>query len=90
MSKEVASEMAKGCFAVSNSTYCVSTTGEAGPNMQTNHEKGTVCFSIYKEGKEIFSEEVKFNGDRVGIQSRASKYILSKLYFLILGGQYGE
>lgn len=90
VSKEVALEMAKGCYNLSESNYCIGTTGEAGPSSSTGKDPGTLCYSILRDGQEILSEEVKFNGNRTDVQLRAAKYVLSKLIFMILGGNNGE
>lgn len=83
VSPEVAYEMAKGCYEFTKSTFCISTTGEAGPISSSGVPIGTLCYSIFHNGNELITEKIHFEGDRETVQLRSCKHVLSKLFFLI-------
>lgn len=90
VSEEVAREMSDGLYANTRSTYSVATTGEAGPNPSTDHEVGTVFYSIRKNGEEILGGKQLFKGDRKIIQYRSSKFILASILLHELGENNGR
>lgn len=90
VSSEVAAEMSRGLYARTKATFCISTTGEAGPDTTTDREAGTVCYSIRKNGREVDAEEKIFRGDRNTIQFRSAKNILATVLLQELGGEYGR
>ena len=90
VSEEVAKEMSEGLYHKTNSTYTVATTGEAGPKPSTNHEVGTVFYSIRKDGEEILGGKRLFKGDRKTIQYRSSKFILASILLHELGVHHGR
>ncbi|MDD7362987.1 MAG: competence/damage-inducible protein A [Peptoniphilus sp.] len=90
VSKEVAEEMSRGLYDRTQSTYTVATTGEAGPVASTDHEVGTVYYSIRKNGEEILGGRRLFKGDRTTIQYRSSKYLLASILLHELGEAYGR
>ncbi|MDY3119323.1 MAG: competence/damage-inducible protein A [Peptoniphilus sp.] len=90
VSEAVASEMSRGLYERTKSNYCISTTGEAGPESATGKDVGTVIYSIRKDGDEIFRESRVYKGDRTTIQYRSSKYILARIVLHELGEAHGR
>ena len=90
VSEAVASEMSRGLFEKTKSTYCVATTGEAGPESATGKKVGTVIYSIRRDGEEVLRESRMYKGDRTTIQYRSSKYILARILLHELGEANGR
>ena len=82
--------MSAGLYNKTQSTYSVATTGEAGPEPSTDHEVGTVFYSIRKNGEEIMGGKRLFKGDRKTIQFRSSKFILASILLHELGENNGR
>ncbi|NTU16815.1 competence/damage-inducible protein A [Bacillus subtilis] len=73
VSKECASELAKGVQKLTGSDIGISFTGVAGPDAQEGHEPGHVFIGISANGKEEV-HEFHFAGSRTGIRKRGAKY----------------
>ncbi len=86
VSYQCASEMSRGLYGRTKSTYAIATTGEAGPVTSEDKPVGLVYFSIRKDGVEIVNEELHLGGSRNEIQSRAATKAISTLLYKILGG----
>jgi PncC family amidohydrolase len=71
VSKETAREMAERIRVLTKTDFSVSTTGNLGPEVLENKEKGLVYIAVSKEGKTI-SSELKFEGERELIKEKAS------------------
>lgn len=84
VSKEVAEEMASGCKEKTDTDYCVSTTGVAGPGSdEYGNPIGKLCFALIS-GKTLYSFEVKLSGNtRQENREQACFYALNALLELI-------
>lgn len=79
VSEETAREMAEKIRVLSKTDFSLSTTGNLGPDVLEDKEKGLVYTAVSKEGK-TFSKELRFKGEREIIKEKAS---LEALRFLI-------
>ncbi|XMB71804.1 CinA family protein [Mycoplasmatota bacterium WC30] len=81
VSEEVALEMARRTKELTQADIVISTTGEAGPNVNDQDIiVGTVCFGLIIDNKEFTHKRV-LAGDRIGIIDNATTYILNDLYY---------
>ncbi len=72
VSEPVAREMALGAQKLMNTTYALSTTGEAGPDSATGAPVGTVYIGLALPDKTAIVEKKEFHGDREAIRRRAA------------------
>jgi PncC family amidohydrolase len=79
VSKETAKEMAERIRVLTKTDFSVSTTGNLGPDVLENKEKGLVYIAVSGKGK-TFLRELRLSGDREQNKEKAS---LSALKFLI-------
>ena len=71
VSEQIAAQMATGVQKAMNSTYGLSTTGEAGPDPATDNPVGTVFIGLaHPGGVEVVKKQ--FHGDRETIRKRAA------------------
>ena len=76
VSEQTASEMAKGCLALSNADIAISVTGIAGPSSDgTNKKVGTVCFGVATENG-CKTKTHYFDGNREQIREQSAKTAL--------------
>ncbi|PJZ86363.1 nicotinamide-nucleotide amidohydrolase family protein [Leptospira harrisiae] len=81
VSKETAEAMVKGIFEKTNSDYCISITGIAGPDGGTDTKPvGTVWIGLKTPDGSIESHLYLFPGNREGIRENASNTALFLLY----------
>jgi PncC family amidohydrolase len=71
VSKATAREMAERIRGLTQTDFSVSTTGNLGPDVLENKEKGLVYIAVSKEGKTI-SSKLRFVGERELIKKKAS------------------
>ena len=64
VSENIAREMAERALEISGSDYSVSSTGNLGPDMLENKEKGLVYIAASGKGNTV-SKELHLTGDRV-------------------------
>ena len=64
VSRETAKEMAEKIRSLTGTDYALSTTGNLGPDMLEDKEKGLVYIGMSKEGKTI-NIELRLKGDRI-------------------------
>ena len=83
VSEQIAAQMATGVQKAMNSTYGLSTTGEAGPDPATAHPVGTVYIGLAHPGG-VNVEKKQFHGDRESIRKRAALAALDILRRWIL------
>ena len=79
VSEEVARQMALGAQKYLNSTYALSTTGEAGPDSATGSPVGTVYIGLALPDQTAIVEKREFHGDREAIRRRSSLAALDLL-----------
>jgi nicotinamide-nucleotide amidase len=79
VSRETAKEMAEKIRLLTGTDYALSTTGNLGPDILEEKEKGLVYIGISKEGETLI-KELRLKGER--IQNREAAALLS-LKFLI-------
>ncbi len=79
VSKEAAVEMAEKVRSLTRTDYSVSTTGNLGPDVLDNKERGIIFIAVSKKGQTL-SRELRLTGDRGDNKMNAS---LSALRFLI-------
>ena len=72
VSEPVAREMALGAQKLMNTTFALSTTGEAGPDSATGAPVGTVYIGLALPDKTAIVEKKEFHGDREAIRRRAA------------------
>ncbi|MCM1992288.1 competence/damage-inducible protein A [Oceanirhabdus seepicola] len=79
VSSQVAEEMAKGIAETAKCDIGLSTTGVAGPGGGTPEKPvGLVYLGFYYRGN-VFSQEIRLNGDRLKVRDRTTKMILDRL-----------
>ncbi|MCK4551460.1 MAG: CinA family protein [Tenericutes bacterium] len=84
VSEEVVLEMARKTKILTNSDIVISTTGEAGPNLDNESIViGTVCFGLIVNDKEYTYKQI-FTGDREGIINNSVLYILNNLLYKLI------
>jgi PncC family amidohydrolase len=71
ISEETAREMAERMRALVATDYCVSSTGNLGPDVQEGKQRGLVYIAASGEGK-TFSKELRLAGNRGENKKRAS------------------
>jgi len=80
VSVEVAKEMAKKTKELTGADIIITTTGEAGPNLNEREIMvGTICIGIIIKDKE-FQYKRMFTGDRLGIINNTVAYVLNDLF----------
>lgn len=83
VSEPVALEMVRKLKKITKSEIVISTTGEAGPNVnEKGIQVGTVCIGMIIGQKEYVTTKV-FAGDRIGIIESIVDYILNDLLIRI-------
>jgi nicotinamide-nucleotide amidase len=81
-SVEVAREMASGALRDSPATAAVATTGLCGEEDMDGIPAGTVCFAwafLYQGRVALFSDRLRFFGNRENMQHDAAMYALEQL-----------
>ena len=85
VSKPVVVQMAKEMKRVSNSDYALSTSGIAGPTGGSDAKPvGLVHMAIAAPDGQVYHFEKVFGGDRERIINRASQYLFSKFYDVLV------
>ena len=79
VSEQVAREMALGAQKQLNSSFALSTTGEAGPDSASGAPVGTVYIGLALPDKTAIVEHREFFGDREAVRRRASLAALDLL-----------
>ncbi|MBM4141699.1 MAG: CinA family protein [Nitrospira sp.] len=79
ISEETAREMAEKIRALTRTDYSLSTTGNLGPDVLEDKERGIIFIAVSKKGQTL-SRELRLTGDRGDNKMNAS---LSALRFLI-------
>ena len=79
VSESVAREMALGAQRLMNTSYALSTTGEAGPDSASGAPVGTVYLGLALPDQTAVVEKREFHGDREAIRRRASMAALDLL-----------
>ena len=82
ISEQTALEMARGLKNKTNSSVCVSTTGEAGPE-PSETDIGNVFICIYFSEDNYQLKHFYFPGNRVRVRNRTVSQVLSNLLYLI-------
>lgn len=81
VSREVAISMAEGAQRLSGATFCLATTGIAGPSGGTMQKPvGTIFMAIAKAGEETKAWEEFFPAERTAFKQVATEALLQKLY----------
>jgi PncC family amidohydrolase len=89
VSPECAGAMARGVRRLTGSTYAVSTTGVAGPDLQEGRPAGTVFVGVCgPAGDRVVALELV--GDRAAIQERTCREALAALADLVGAGMSGS
>lgn len=78
VSRETAEEMAEGIRTITETDYAISTTGNLGPEVLENKERGLVYIALSKEGKTVVNE-LKLKGGRKENKEEASLTALKML-----------
>jgi PncC family amidohydrolase len=82
-SEQVAREMVEGALRNSRANVAISNTGLAGPsNGDSDIPVGTVCFAWgfeYHGAIVVFSETMKFDGDRNAVRKGAAEYLIERV-----------
>lgn len=82
ISEQTALEMARGLKNKTNSSVCVSTTGEAGPE-PSETDIGNVFICIYFSEDNYQLKHFYFPGNRESVRNRTVSQVLSNLLYLI-------
>ena len=82
-SEEVSKEMAGNCLKMFNSDFSISTTGNAGPNVQERGEKGEVFISVAYQNQ-VFTEKLTFHGNREQIINKTSIKSIELIYKILI------
>ena len=82
ISEQTALEMARGLKNKTNSSVCVSTTGEAGPE-PSETDIGNVYICIYFSEDNYQLKHFYFPGNRERVRNRTVSQVLSNLLYLI-------
>lgn len=86
-SLEVCEEMVKGLKKLTNANLCISVSGIAGPTGQTNELNiGDICYAMSIDNL-LISEKKNFKGDRDLIRTKASFWILYRIFGLLTKGK---
>ena len=82
VSKEVAKDMAVKLKMITGKDICISTTGNAGPDVCDNKPIGRVYVGInYLDEVSVY--ELNFNGDREKVRNETAEFIFNKIAELI-------
>lgn len=73
VSKEIAKEMALNLMNKSNSDYCISTTGIAGPSGKTKNKPVGLVYIAIAYNKKVYLYKRNFKGSRINIQKKITK-----------------
>lgn len=86
VSFEVCEEMVKGLKSLTKADVCVSVSGLAGPTGETDGLKiGDICYSIFVDNL-LITEKKNFKGNRDLIRTKASFWILYRIFGLLTYG----
>ncbi|HEY3674566.1 MAG TPA: competence/damage-inducible protein A [Candidatus Tumulicola sp.] len=86
VSQSVVEAMARGACGAFSAGIAVATTGIAGPDGGTADKPvGLVWFAVAAAGGATLSRQVRFRGDRVSVQTRATTYALGLLWRFLRG-----
>ena len=87
VSFEVCEEMVKGLKSLTKADVCVSVSGLAGPTGETDSLKiGDICYSIFVDNL-LITEKKNFKGTRDLIRTKASFWILYRIFGLLTYGK---
>lgn len=78
ISLETVSEMAEKVRLLTKTDYSLATTGNLGPDILENKERGLVYIAVSKKG-EIFTKDIRLTGDRGENKEAATASALSFL-----------
>ena len=79
VSKQIASDMAHNLLKISNSDYCISTTGIAGPTGKTKGKSIGLVYIGFASKKKLKVYKKHFNGTRITIQKKATHMVFEIL-----------
>jgi len=79
ISKETASEMAEGIQRLTSSDYALATTGNLGPDVLENKEKGLIYLAVRALDK-TYTRELRLRGER---EENKEKTVIEALKFLM-------
>jgi len=77
-SEQVVREMAKNIRRLTGSDFSLSTSGNLGPDVLEEKEKGLVYIAVSREG-EVFSKELRLKGNREENKKEASRLAMEFL-----------
>lgn len=84
VSEQTACAMVEGALSHSHAQVAVAITGIAGPDGGTEEKPvGTVCLAWYREGHQVQSAKVHFEGDRKQVRQQACLLALQGLIDLL-------
>jgi PncC family amidohydrolase len=86
VSEETAREMAEKIRQVSNTDFSLSTTGNLGPDVLEEKERGLVYLAASKKGKTV-SRELRLKGDREGNKAEAALEAMKLLIEIMQEGR---
>jgi len=90
VSNEIAQEMAEKMRLLTGTDYSLSTTGNLGPDVLEDKERGLIYVAANKRGETIF-RELRLKGDRESNKEEASLLALKLLIeFVKRGGEDGK
>jgi PncC family amidohydrolase len=78
VSEQVVREMAKNIRELTGTDFSLSTTGNLGPDVLEEKEKGLVYIAVSRKG-EVFSKELRLKGNREENKEEASRLALEFL-----------
>lgn len=78
VSEQVVREMAKNIRRLTNTDFSLSTSGNLGPGVLEEKEKGLIYIAVCREG-ETFSKELRLKGNREENKATASRLALEFL-----------
>jgi PncC family amidohydrolase len=78
VSEQVVREMAKNIRRLTGSDFSLSTSGNLGPDVLEEKEKGLVYIAVSREG-EVFSKELRLKGNREENKKEASRLAMEFL-----------
>lgn len=84
VSKETAKEMAEKTRMLTNTDFTLSTTGNLGPDVLEEKEKGLIYTAVSKKGK-TFIKELRLEGNREENKEKASLLALMFLIEIVKG-----
>lgn len=84
VSEQTACAMVEGALSHSHAQVAVAITGIAGPDGGTEEKPvGTVCLAWYREGQQVQSTKIHFDGDRQQVRQQACLLALQGLIDLL-------